>query len=464
MNVSFSGRGNPLAPGTIPVSAGRPGVVRQHSLREHNLGLILGLILDAPAPLSRAELAHATGLTRAATGALVDLLVAARMVAELEPVATRRAGRPGVPLAPASGTMVGIGLEINLDYLGARAIDLAGNVLSETIHQGNYRQTDPGSVLNELAEVASKMAYSLRKRGVQIVGACIALPGLVDRGTGPLRLAPNLGWCETDLAPLLDHALFTDLGVRLANDANLAARAEGRALALAAGREDAEARMREVASGTQAAAAVVPGEVVLAPGEETPAPGQAPHALGERPSFLYVSGEVGIGGAFVHDSEVFVGEHGWSGELGHTTIEPFGPLCKCGAQGCLEQYAGKDAIMDGAGLPLTATVDDLLAAVSAGSEPARAAVERAGWALGLAFANFINVTDISRIVLGGIYDPLIDLLRGPIERELQMRVLGAPWSTFTIVPALAGRQAAMTGAALSVFSDPSAWGATDPTS
>ena len=455
MNVSFAGRGNPLAPGTIAVPVGRPGVVRQHSLREHNLGLILGLILDAPAPLSRADLAQATSLTRAATGALVDLLVAAQMVTELAPVATRKAGRPGVPLAPAAGTMVGIGLEINLDYLGARAIDLAGNVMAETIHEGNYRQTDPGAVLNELAEVASKMAYSLRKRGVQIVGACIALPGLVDRGAGPLRLAPNLGWCETDLAPLLDHPLFTDLGVRLANDANLAARAEGRALALAVGREEAAVRKRDAPQGTEASSAAVEPDAALT-------------FSGERSNFLYVSGEVGIGGAFVHDSKVFVGEHGWSGELGHTTIEPFGPLCKCGAQGCLEQYAGKDAIMDAAELPLSASVDDLLAAVSAGSEAARAAVERAGWALGLAFANFINLTDISMIVLGGIYDPLIGVLRGPIERELHARVLGAPWSTYTIVPALAGRQAAMTGAALSVLgmvvSDPSAWGATDPTS
>lgn len=395
------------------VASLRQAGASQGSLREFNLGLVLGCILDSPKPVSRADIAIVTGLARATVSALVDLLIAAEMVAELDPVFTKRAGRPAVPLVPASRTMAGVGLEVNIDYFGVRAVDLAGNVVVEQIVTGNFRQTDPAQVLGHLSLVAGEVFESLDKQGIRIVGSCLALPGLVDREAGPLRLAPNLGWRDADLTGLLDHPIFDELGVLLANEANLAARAEGRALKR------------------------------------------------DEPSFLYVSGEVGIGGALVHEGKVFVGEHGWSGELGHTLIDPRGPDCPCGAQGCLEQYAGKDAMFASAGLDRDRPIDDLIAAAHAGEQRALDALDRGGHALGIALSNFVNLTDVNTVILGGIYDPLIDLLQEPIERELRRRVLSNPWSTVRVHRATAGPQAAMTGAALAVLgmvvSDPSAW-------
>src|SRR5665647_3134903 len=83
----------------------------QGSLRYNNLALTLRQVLDAPSPVSRADIAAATGLTRATVSALVDRLLEARLVAELEPVASQRAGRPAVPLAAARGTVAAVGME-----------------------------------------------------------------------------------------------------------------------------------------------------------------------------------------------------------------------------------------------------------------------------------------------------------------------------------------------------------------
>lgn len=398
------------------VALGQAGA-GQGSIREFNLGLVLGCILDSEAPVSRADIAVATGLTRATVSSLVDLLIESAMVAELAPVFTKRAGRPAVPLVPASRTMAGVGLEVNIDYLGVRAVDLAGNVVFERIEAGNFRQTDPVQVLSHLTAVADEAFTYLEESGMRLIGSCLALPGIVDRSAGPLRLAPNLGWRDTDIAGLLDHPMFTRFGVRLANEANLAARAEGRALK----RED--------------------------------------------PSFLYVSGEVGIGGALVHDGKVFVGEHGWSGELGHTMIDSAGPECSCGSQGCLEQYAGKDAMFEQAGLDRDQPIEDFITAIGNGNEAARAALDRAGWALGIALSNFINLTDVHTVILGGIYAPLSEMLCETVEAELDRRVLSTPWASVVVQPATAGREAALTGAALAVLgrvvSDPSAWGTKD---
>ncbi len=68
--------------------------IRQANLREHNLGLVLRIIVDATGPRSRADIAATTGLTRATVSSLVDALIEAGLVAELPPVMSQRAGRP----------------------------------------------------------------------------------------------------------------------------------------------------------------------------------------------------------------------------------------------------------------------------------------------------------------------------------------------------------------------------------
>jgi predicted NBD/HSP70 family sugar kinase len=391
---------------------------RQGSLREHNLALVLRHVLDAAGPAgdapppSRADVATATGLTRGAVSALVDLLIGARLVAELPPAATARAGRPAVPLVPASGTVVGLGAEVNVDYVGVRALDLAGRVVAHRETRGDYRHSDPARVLGVLAALVGEVRAAL-PAGARLAGMCLALPGLVDRGTGPLRLAPNLGWRDVDVAALLaGHPEVDGLGVRLANEANLAARAEARA-----------------------------------------------GAAGQ--SFLYVSGEVGIGAAIVLDGEVFAGRHGWSGELGHTVVDQQGPRCTCGARGCLEQYAGKDALLRAAGRDVEEPVDVLLAAAGAGDERTARALRSAGDALGVALANFVNLVDVERVVLGGIYAPLAPWLSDAVVGQLRSRVLAAAWADAQVGVAAGGEHAAMDGAALvvlrAVADDPAAW-------
>lgn len=417
----MTGPGDAPLPGP-PAPGRRRAPARQGTLREHNLALVLRHVLDAAAPVgatgerlpppSRADLAAATGLTRGAVSALVDLLIGGRLVTELAPVATARAGRPAVPLVPASGTVIGLGAEVNVDYIGVRALDLAGTVVAARTTVGDFRHSNPVRVLALLASLVGQVRAALPDEA-RLAGMCLALPGLVDRVTGPLRLAPNLGWRDVDVVALLTaHPEVDGLAIRLANEANLAARAEVRA--------------------------GVAGQ-----------------------SFLYVSGEVGIGAALVLDGEVFAGRHGWSGELGHTVVDQQGPRCTCGARGCLEQYAGKDALLRAAGRDVEESVDSLLAAAAEGDERTARALRSAGDALGVALANFVNLVDVETIVLGGIYAPLAPWLTDAVEAQLRSRVLAAEWEAATVGVASAGAHAAMTGAALvvlrAVAADPTAW-------
>ena len=105
-----------------------------------------------------------------------------------------------------------------------------------------------------------------------------------------------------------------------------------------------------------------------------------------RPSdlsdFVYLSGEIGIGGAVVVDGRGMAGRHGWAGEIRHVTVDPDGPACPCGSTGCLERYAGKEAILTSAGLAASSAPADLVRAARS-AMPARrmpSAEPRGRWA------------------------------------------------------------------------------------
>ncbi|MDR1186589.1 MAG: MarR family transcriptional regulator, partial [Bifidobacteriaceae bacterium] len=265
---STGGPAAPAAPARQPrLGGGRadqgPGA-RQESLRRHNLAVVYQLVAGAPQPLSRAEIAERAGVTRATATSLVDQLVASRLVEELDARLSGRAGRPARPVCPARGTVIGLGLEVNVDYLGVRAIDLAGDVVAERVVSGDLSGRAPAETLTRLATAAKTVRRAAVRRGARIAGAALAVPGPVDRPLGPLRLAPNLGWVDVDVAGMLGRLLGATPLVRVDNEACLAARAE----------RHARVRREQV-------------------------PGYSPASGPPAGGFIYVSGGIGIGAGIV---------------------------------------------------------------------------------------------------------------------------------------------------------------------
>jgi predicted NBD/HSP70 family sugar kinase len=366
--------------------------VRQAGVRAHNLALVLQTVAESPDPISRASVASATGLTRATVSALVDDLVTGGLLTEHAPAPRAGAGRPAIGLALAPDGPAGLGLEINVDYLAACVVDLTGAVRHRLITRADQRPAGAAASLAGLSRLAGEARARAEADGLSIAGAALAVPGLVA-ADGLVRVAPNLGWTEVDVpARLRATDALADLPITVDNEANLAAMSELRA------------------------------------------------AGGGRPSFVYVSGEIGIGAGIVLDGELYRGRHGWSGEIGHLTVYPDGRPCRCGSRGCLEQYAGQEAIGDRGG---------------------------AGAALGIALSGVVNLLDVDTLVLGGIYAPLTAELAPAIEAELRRRVLTADLAPPELRAAALGPDAAMRGAAelviRSVQDDPAAYLAVRPT-
>lgn len=389
---------------------------RQRDLRDRNLATLLARVAaagdrgDGQAP-SRAGLAAATGMARGTVSALVDALLLAGLVEELPPAPRTGAGRPANGLRLSGARVAALGVELGASHAVACVRDLTGAVRARASEGSVDRTGPPERVLAASAELAGEVLADARAQGLEVVGGAWALPGLVDSAAGRLRLAPNLGWRDVDVLALLGaHPQLAGLPLAVDNEAALAAVAE-----------------------------------LWHPGD---APGGG---LGDT-SFVLVTGEVGIGAGVVLGGRPLRGERGWSGELGHVTVEPSGPRCGCGARGCLEAYAGQEALLRRAGLAGDpGGADALRRAAAAGAPAALRALEDAGRALGVALAGAVNLLDVDAVVLGGACAPLAPWLAGPLERELAERVLRARLVGVPVRVSGTGADAAVMGAAALVL-------------
>jgi len=391
-----------------------PGAATQGALRRSNLALVLRSVLGADAPISRAQVAAETLLTRSTVSRLVDELVAADLVCEAGLSTSRAPGRPGTLLVPGERPAA-LGMQINAGYLAVRALTLSGRVVFERVDEDDLVGADPVGTMTRLG-VLAREAHERVRGSHSWVGARLALPGLMDHGLGRLLRAPNLGWTDVDPERLKGSLGELGLTVRLGNEADLAA-------------------------------------VTVSH--------DAPGRPGAVSDFIYLSGEIGIGGAAVLAGRRFGGSHGWAGEIGHVCVDSRGPACRCGSTGCLEQYAGRRALLAASGLAPTASVAALVKAIGSGSPRASSAVAQASWALAVALGGAINLLDIPVVVLGGHLSDLGEWLRPALERELASRVLSAGWVAPSVMVAPPDVAPGATGGAMDVLSqlveNPAEW-------
>ncbi|MBD3689558.1 ROK family transcriptional regulator [Nanchangia anserum] len=393
-------------PSSVLVPRSRASVTGS-AVRATNAAAVLHAILAADDGISRARIATAVGSTKATVSKFVDDFARAGLVSETPAPASGR-GRPGIAVRARPGAVLALGLEINVNSLRARVIDLAGTVIAEDIAPTpvTRRPADALAALADLAQTTRERALARACTDLgtgapvpRYLGCGLALPGLIS--PTEVAIAPNLGWRHIPLAEIT--APLEALGPALiANEADLAAYALAH-----------------------------------------PRPGVA----AETESFIYVSGEVGIGAGLVLSHAPVDGAHGWSGEIGHICVNPEGPRCGCGATGCLESYLGLRALAAAAGLAPDAHAEDIDAAAHRGSQQARRALTEGGKALGRALAAVINILDIPAAILGGNIAELASWLVPPARAELYRRVPHAEWSTPQLRVRTHSANLAATGAA-----------------
>ncbi|WP_084106568.1 ROK family transcriptional regulator [Demequina sp. NBRC 110056] len=367
---------------------------RNESTRRHNLSTVLSLVHHGRG-MSRADLTRATGLNRSTIGLLVADLVGAGLVSERAPEASG-VGRPSPVVVP-NPDVVAIAVSPDVDAVVLGVVGLGGVVHAR-------RRVEFASVPTA-AEVVSAVTEHARALvgapGVperRVVGAGVAVPGLVRVRTGVVARAPHLRWQDEDLARPLAAAL--GVAVAVDNDAN----------------------------------AALVAETLFG-------------ATRGRSSVVYLNGSVsGIGGSLLTDGAILRGADGFAGELGHTIIRADGERCHCGRRGCLETEVNLQRLEAAA----TEAIDhdDVEASLRAQDSGALAEeIDRQVDVLGRAMASFVSAFNPQAVVLGGYLSALHALRTARLTDTLQDMAFSPLADSVEVLPAQLGDELLMVGAA-----------------
>ncbi len=391
----------------------------QGTVRRANLALVLRSLRDS-GPRSRARLAGDLGLNKATVSSLVGELIERGLVRDGS--AERGAvGRPGTIVEINGAGAFGAGAEINVNHVTTLAVDLAGETVSERRTSVDTRGLRPDQVVDRLVELLDGTLADIAELGAVPVSVVVGVAGLVDRDTGTVSIAPNLGWRGVPLAALLRERLDDPAYlVEVANEANLAAVAEA-----------------------------TPGDP-------------------DRRDILVIHGEVGIGGGIVADGRPYQGRLGYAGEFGHMLVDPGGRQCGCGRTGCwetviglsrlLEQAADEGDILRSPDLALERKVAELNRRAAAGDERTLAALKQVAQWVGTGAAALTNALNPGLIVLSGYLGEIGAWIKDDVEAELADGVLAPDAGGTRIVLSTIGFSAAVRGGAAvaieHVYDDP----------
>lgn len=380
--------------------SGNPVGQRSETVRRSNLSAVVRE-LHLRGPLSRSDLVGLTGLTRSAIRGLIGELVAAGLVSEAPSTPAGTPGRPSPVVHPNACGAVVIGVEINVDSLAAALVGFGGSVheLARVDRPRSHLSVD--EIVGDLVGLVAPLRARVDRE--TLIGVGIAVAGIVRRGDGVVRMAPNLGWRDVPLAERLRVALDIDVPIWVANEADLGGLAEHR---------------RGAAVGVD--------------------------------HVLYVTGEVGVGGNLIVDGRPVVGAAGYAGEIGHMPMNPDGVYCGCGSRGCWETEIGERALLARAGLDADGGregVDAVIRAAEGRDPRAIAALDHTGRWLGIGLAALVNALNPRLVVVGGLFGRLYPLIAARLDEAVSTHALPASRELVRILPGALHIDAPLLGAA-----------------
>jgi predicted NBD/HSP70 family sugar kinase len=359
-------------------------------LRQGNLTQILRYVRDHGAS-SRHDIAHGCGLGISTMTDLIGELRARRIVMELDPIRRPGAGRPTRPIDFDGEPWCVLGVRVGLDGFEFAAATLGGRELWRDSVSADLRGAAPDAGFDALD---SQLRTQLNRLPAEkhLIAIEIGVPGYVaaDRGTVSLSESPE--WRDYPLSAKVSATLH-ELGIEgvhigITNESQLAA--------LHAVRSELRLEPETVAA--------------------------------------YLGGLRDIRSGLIVNGEIFRGAGGGAGDLSHLNVDPSGPACSCGRNGCLESLIGpQNLLIVGELLPrdeAARLVDEqpkeairhIVEAIDEGQAAMLQVLKRAGAALGDAIDDVIGVLNPHTVILGGYLGALSPHLMDSIQERISHRV------------------------------------------
>jgi len=297
--------------------------------RDVNRDIVLEIVRSRQ-PVSRADLARASGLQASTISSIVSQLISEKWVKEGAIARRPRGRRP--TLLSLNEELVILAADVRPNQAIVALLDLNGRFLAREVVP---LVSDAEQSVAKIALCMKTMRENHSDRSCEGIG--VSLPGRVDPETQRLILAPNLKWGNFDIKRSIEKKMR--LQVEIANAANACLLSE-----LWSGKLD-----------------------------------------GVRNAVLITVSE-GVGGAILANGQIVTSRSGLAGEFGHSPIDPQGPLCGCGQQGCWEVFASSNAALryyrEANPQGNVGTIQDLLRIAEEGDVAAIEAVTRQAVSLG----------------------------------------------------------------------------------
>ncbi len=255
-------------------------------------------------------------------------------------------------------------------------------------------------LIRGFADSIGSFIYNQKLKPAEVLGVGIGLPGPVDTLSGVVHSLTNIcGWKEVPLKKLLERK--TGLRVFIDNDAKLMALAE--------------------------------------------------HECGAAKNYKHVlclTLGTGVGGGLILGNLLYRGPDNAAGEAGHIPVSQSGPLCGCGARGCLETYVGNARLLQraarifGAGI----TLEKVSILAKAKNAKAIAFWQEVGKDLGLGLSGIVNLLNLDLIVIGGGVACAGKVLFDSIRSTIRQRAMPVQAGRVRVVKAALGVDAGIIGA------------------
>ncbi len=302
-----------------------------------------------------------------------------------------------------------LGIDLGGTNVKAALVDDKGEIIKKStirtlVHEGREN-------------VADRMSVLIKELCVDVDGKIfvgIGSPGSIEREEGIIRFSPNLpDWVDFNLKQAIEKR--TGFETFIENDAKAAALGE---------------KWFGSAQGCE--------------------------------NFFVLTLGTGVGGGAITNGHLMIGGNGIGGELGHTVVDPNGPLCGCGNRGCLETYASNTGmrrmVMEfKKKYPASKIFDmssdgnygahEIFQAYKLGDRLAELVVRKFCWGLGVSIGSLVNIFNPEKVILSGGISQASDIFLDEVRKTADEFTLMSMMGSYEIIPSTLRENAAILGAA-----------------
>lgn len=345
--------------------------------KEYNRKLVLRILRKNP--ISRAEIARLTGLTRATVSLIAADLLEEEKIKELKPIGGQR-GRMPTPLAICNDAGYALGIYLNRNGGTVGIVDISDTILAQ-----ERVKLEEGSREQKLEELRATIERLITTTGIsrrKIWGIGISAPGPLDGERGEILNPPMFDlWHNTSIGPWLSEK--TGFPVLLENNATCLA------------------------------------SYYYDNGETE-----------ESENFLLLLVDSGIGSGIISKGKILKGMGYFTSEVGHISINYQGRLCPCGNVGCLEAYAAIPNLLRETKFSTWKALVD----ASDTDEEAQELIRQEAEYLSTGVISLNHIINIDTVILAGEVLYGADLLIPLMEKEINSRSLRRDIQRVRVLP------------------------------